>query len=144
MQLIPIPVLINGNSYSWSDIQISINGALPLIGCTELNYGFSRKVTNNYGAGSQPVSRSYGNVEYTASVTIYKEELEVIKSIAIGGDITTIPPFTISVSYMNQNLPIVTEKLLNCSFANQEIKVKQNDANMPYSLTIVFAGLQNF
>lgn len=143
MQLIPIPILINGVSYAWSDIQLSINGSLPIIGITDINYGFTRKVTNNYGAGSQPVSRSFGNVEYTASITIYKEEYEVLKSIAVGGDITTIPKFTISVSYMNQDLPIVTEKLLNCNFVNADVKPKQNDANLPYTLNIVFAGVQN-
>ena len=141
-QLIPIPVLINQISYAWSDVQLSIAKNLPTIGITEINYSQKRKVTSNYGAGSQPITKSFGNVEYTGSITIYKEEYEALKAIALNGDITQIPMFTINIAYMNENLPIVVEKLLNCNFTEATVKIKQNDANIMYTIPISFAGIQ--
>lgn len=99
-QLIPIPVLINQISYAWSDVQLSIAKNLPIVGITEINYSQKRKFTSNYGAGSQPITKSFGNVEYTGSITIYKEEYEALKAIALNGDITQIPMFTINIAYI--------------------------------------------
>lgn len=43
---------------------------------------------------------------------------------------------------MNENLPIVVEKLLNCNFTEATVKIKQNDANIMYTIPISFAGIQ--
>ncbi len=141
MQLTPIPILINGVSYHWADIQLSIAGSVPIVGITEINYGFTRKVENVYGAGSEPVTRGYGNKEYTASITMKLEEVQNLVAIATDGDISLIPTFNISVAWLDNQLTTITNILKNCKFTNFDIKTKQNDTSTDITLNIVFAGL---
>lgn len=141
MQLIPVPVLINGNSYAWDDIQLSIAGSTPISGITEINYGYKRKMDPIYGAGSEPVSYGYGNKEYTASITIKMEEAQVILQASPNGDITQIPLFPIVVAWLDTDNLIVTNILKNCKFMNYEIKTKQNDTSTDMVMNIMFAGL---
>ena len=59
--------LINGINYSWANITV-IGLGVPFIGITKIDYNAKQEKTNNYGAGSQPVSRGYGRVEYEGSL----------------------------------------------------------------------------
>lgn len=142
MQLTPVPILINGVSYHWADIQLSIAGSVPIAGITEINYGFTRKVENVYGAGSEPVTRGYGNKEYTASITMKLEEVQNLVNVASGGDITLIPTFNITVAWLDDELVTITNILRNCKFTNFDIKTKQNDTSTDITLNLVYAGLQ--
>ena len=141
MQLIPIPVLINGHSYEWSDIQLAIAGGTPIAGITEINFSYNRKVTNVYGAGSQPVSRGYGAVEYNASITLKMEEVQTLVAVAPFGDLSQIPEFTISVAWLDAQNLIVLKSLNNCKFMNNDIKTKQGDTSTDVTLNICYAGL---
>ncbi len=141
MQLIPIPVLINGHSYEWADIQISIAGSTPIMGITEINYGYTRKVTNVYGAGSEPVSRGYGAKEYTASINIKLEEVQTLVNIAPFKDLSQIPTFQIFVAWLDTENALIKDTLMNCKFMNNEIKTKAGDTSTDVTLNICYAGL---
>ena len=141
MQAIPIPVMINGHSYEWADIQLSIAGSTPIMGITEINYSYNRKITNVYGAGSEPVSRGYGSKEYTASITLKMEEVQTLLAIAPFQDITQIPTFTISVAWLDLENLTVLNVLRNCKFMNNEIKTKAGDTSTDVTLNICYAGI---
>jgi len=141
MQLIPSIPMVNGHSFEWADIVLSIAGSTPVMGITEINYGYTRKITNVYGAGSEPVSRGYGAKEYTASITMKLEEVQNLIAIAPGGDLTQIPTFSIGVFWLDTENLSKSNTLQNCKFANHDIKTKQGDTSTDVALTIVYAGL---
>src|SRR5438270_10321921 len=90
--------LINGRNYSWANITVVLFG-VPVVGIVKIDYKRKQKKTNNYGAGSQPVSRGYGNVEYDGSIDLYLDEWKRIIASAPNRDPLQIPPFDIQVVY---------------------------------------------
>lgn len=141
MQLIPIPIRINGHSYEWADIQFSIAGGVPVKGITEINYGYTRNVQNVMGAGSEPVSVGYGAKAYTCSITMKLEEVRPLVDIAPVGDLTQIPSFAIVIAWLDSENAIITDTLTFCNFTNNEVKTKQGDTSTDVTLNINFAGV---
>ena len=65
--------LINGRAYDWSMIEINFGFASSseaIYGIKAVKWERKRKVESNYGIGSQPISRGYGNWTYTASIEL--------------------------------------------------------------------------
>src|ERR1700743_92 len=90
--------LINGVNYSWANISLILFGN-PVIGITNITYRKKQKKDNNYGFGTEPVSRGYGNSEYEASITLYQDEWRKIVTTPPNNDPTLIPMFNISVVF---------------------------------------------
>ena len=141
MQLIPIPSLINGHSYEWSDIQLSIAGAAPIYGITDINYSSKRLGKNVYGAGSQPVSRGYGAVEYAGSITIKMEEMTPLRAIAPFGDVSQIPEFTIIVAFLDSQNNIVVNTLNSVKFLTDDFKTKQGDTSIDFTIELLIGSI---
>ena len=51
--------LINGVNYSWANISVILFGQ-PVIGIVSIMYKAKQEKKNNYGSGTEPVSRGYG------------------------------------------------------------------------------------
>lgn len=68
--------IINNVAYSWSMITLSSTalgideGSTTLEGVSAIKWSKKRKVESNYGMGGRPVSRGFGNITYTASITM--------------------------------------------------------------------------
>lgn len=146
MQVIPneIPVLINGSTYNWAQIRIQLsNMTLPLIGITSINYDSKRQMENMYGSGDQPIARSSGNVEYDASMTLYKDEVVRLQNASPFGDITLMEPFDIIISFRSDIASkIQTETVKNCQFTNNPTSVSQNDKMISVELPLIVAGIK--
>lgn len=144
-QLIPIIPRINNHSYEWSDIILSIAGGTPVMGITEINYGYTRKAQNIYGAGSEPVTVGYSQKEYTASISIKMEEAEALVSASPAPfgmpDVTMIPRFAITISWIDSENALVTEVMENCTFLSYDKKTKAGDTSTDMTFNILFAGL---
>lgn len=142
MQLVPISPRINGHSYEWADIQFSIAGGIPIVGITEINYSYSRNITNIYGAGSEPISVGYGAKTYDASITLKLEEVQNLLAIAPFKDLSQIPSFSISVSWLDTENAIKTDVLKYVKFNDYNIKTKAGDTSTDISMKLTFAGLE--
>ena len=59
--------LINGVTYSWSNVKLVLFG-VPVIGITQIEYKRKQNKENNYGMGTDPISRGYGNKEYEGKI----------------------------------------------------------------------------
>jgi len=118
--------LINGEAYSWSQITVNVLGR-EIAGITAVKYDEKQEIEDNKGAGTRPVSRGYGSIEATASVTLHMVELEELQSIAPEGNIMRIPEFDITVSYLPENGNIVNHTIHNCRFMSNMRDVKQGD-----------------
>jgi hypothetical protein len=133
--------LVNGQSYSWSQITCNILG-VDIAGITAISYTDTQEKQDNFGAGNRPVSRGRGNITTTGSVTLEMAEVEALQNVAPNRNILEIPPFDIIVSY----LPVggtgtVTHKLRNCEFKTNGREVNQNDMTIPVQLELLISHI---
>ena len=79
--------IINNVAYSWSMITLSSTalgideGSTTLEGVSAIKWSKKRKVESNYGMGGRPVSRGFGNITYTASITMDYATQQLLRSV---------------------------------------------------------------
>jgi len=128
--------LINGVSYSWSNLVVSFLNNIP-IGITSISYNLDQQKDAVYGAGVSPVAKGYGNKTYSASITLQLEEQGALMNIAPNGDLTEIPAFDIIVSYSIDNpSKIRTDILKGCEFKNAGTSANQNDLSLTLDMQL--------
>ena len=131
--------LINGVSHSWVDIVINLLG-VPVAGVRGIKYDETQEKTNNYGSGRRPVSRGYGKIETTGSITLMSEEILALEKAAPNGNILDIPPFEVIVSYIPKNSTnICTDVLHNCEFTKNARDAKEGDVMLETELDLVIS-----
>jgi len=133
--------LINGQSYSWSQIEVRILN-VPVAGITAISYEESEEMQDNWGAGKYPVSRGYGKIEATGSITLEMNEVEALQAAVPTGRLQDIPEFDIVVSYLPQGGNIVTHTLKNCRFKNNKREVNQGDMTIAVELELLISHIQ--
>jgi len=98
---------INGQLYSWSDIRVNLLGR-QLVGITGINYKDSQ--------------------DTKADITLEMSEVEALNlSLAPGTSIYDIPPFDVTVVYVNPEQLLVTHVLKGCVFLSQDRGGKAGD-----------------
>lgn len=136
--------LKNGVNYSWADITLVLFG-VPVVGITKLEYSRKQEKTNNYGWGSEPVSRGYGRIEYSGSIELYKDEWNRIISAAPNKDVLQIPMFDIQVIYgstIHAVLPDV-DILRNVEFLEDNTTANEGDTRLMVTIPIIIAGIDH-
>lgn len=136
-----IPV-VNGTRHSWASIKLNILGR-TVTGVTKIDYSSMQKKENNYGAGSEPVSRGRGNSEYKCAIGLYKYEADAIKKLVPSGRLEDIAPFDIVIAYQPTGSdPIVTDILKYCEFTDDKRSSKQGDTKIEQTFDIIIGGIQ--
>ena len=136
-------VLINGTAYSWAQITINIQGT-PLYGVTAISYTETQEKTNNYGQGSNPVSRGRGRKEYESSITIRFGEMEALRNSIASRNLVDIPPFDITVAFIpnnaDTNLPVV-HTLKNAEFTTDGADITEGDTSIEVDLPLIISNI---
>lgn len=132
--------LINGTAYTHADISLNVLGS-PIVEVTEINYSAVQNITLNYGTGNQPTSRSYGNVEPVASITISMKEFNNIVALAPLGRIQDIPDFPIGVNYSPEGQDFRRDLLTLCRFKGADISSSQGNTNTYVTLELSVADI---
>jgi hypothetical protein len=132
--------LINGVNYSWSNVTCVLFG-VPVVGITEISYNTKQKKDNNYGIGVQPISRGYGNVEYTASIKLYLDEWIGIINASPSNDPTQIPPFNIQIVYGGTRVTAKTDVLQQVEFLENPVSTKQGDGKIEITIPLIVGGI---
>ena len=94
--------IINNVAYSWSMITLSSTalgideGSTTLEGVSAIKWSKKRKVESNYGMGGRPVSRGFGNITYTASITMDYATQQLLRSVY--GSLLEIGEFDLIIS----------------------------------------------
>jgi hypothetical protein len=134
--------LLNGRAYDWASVRMQLLG-ITILGVTAISYGNKQEKTNNFGAGTSPVSRGYGKKEAEASITIEMKELERIQAaLPQGADIQSIGPFTIVVAFKNESNRMITHKLMNAEFTNNKRDMKAGDTSVVVELELIISHIQ--
>ena len=138
--MVELEPLINGREYGWADIVATIGG-VPVTGITAIKYGEEMEKENIYGAGRNPVSRGYGRVKSTASITLLSGTVFALKSKAPKGQLHRIAPFPITVSYQPDAGPMVVHVLKNCEFKKTEFDWKEGDMSKPIEMELIVSHI---
>lgn len=128
--------LINGINYSWANITLVLFG-VPVVGITKIEYKRKQKKENNYGIGSQPVSRGYGNYEYEGSIEIYLDEWKRIIAAAPSNDPLLIAPFDIQVNYAGRGILVDKDVLRSVEFMEDNFSANQGDTKLMVTVPLI-------
>ncbi len=135
-----VPALINGQAYDYTQIIMSVLG-VPVAGVTSINYTEEQEKTNNFGAGNRPVSRGRGAIEASGSIELSMNEIEALRDAAPSGSMLKIPPFEITIVYLNLQ-KVVTHKLKNVEFTNDGVETSQGDTDICRTFDIVMSDVK--
>jgi hypothetical protein len=135
----PTP-LINGINYSWANITLTLFG-VPVVGITKIEYKRKQKKENNYGFGSQPVSRGYGNYEYEGSIEIYLDEWKRIIASAPSNDPLLISPFDIQVTYSGRGITADKDVLRSVEFMEDNFTANQGDTKLMVTVPLIIGAI---
>ena len=132
--------LINGVSYGWSSISFVLFG-VPVSGITSIEYNRKQAKTNNYGQGSEPVSRGYGRKEYDGSIEIYLDEWKKVIASAPNRDPLQIGWFDIPVVYGNSIADATKDTLRACEFLEDPFSAKEGDTKLTVKIPLIIAQI---
>ncbi len=106
--------VVQGNkSYDSGDVKITLLGN-EVNEVEEIVYETTLEHQRNYGLSRTPKSWSMGKREYSGSITLPMHEAILIEN-AAEGDVLSIKPFDINVTYLNEYNQIVNDTIY-CKF----------------------------
>lgn len=125
------------NGFSYADAKIEFNG-LELPGITSFNFKKTKGKRNNYGLGSNPVSRSKLHNEYEGSLDMDYDTQKILAVLSPTGLLTEVPAgiMILTLAKEDGGKEIVT--VTTCEFENDGITGAQGDENLTESITIMF------
>ena len=132
--------LINGVNYSWTNVTMVLFG-VPVVGITKISYKKKQKKENNYGHGSDPISRGYGNFEYEASFTMYKDEWNKIIAASPNNDPLQAPFSDIIIQFGGSRILSKTDVLQAAEFMDDPFTIGQGDTKSMVDIPLIIAGI---
>ncbi len=133
--------IINGINYSWANISLVLFG-VPVVGITKIEYKRKQTKENNYGFGSQPVSRGYGNFEYEGSLELYLDEWKRIIAAAPNKDPLLIPPFDIQVVYAGRGIVVERDVLKSVEFMEDTFTANSGDTKLMVTIPLIIGLIE--
>jgi hypothetical protein len=132
--------LVNGTNYVWANIKLVLFG-VPVVGVTKIEYKRKQTKENNFGAGTEPISRGYGNVEYEGSISLYLDEWKKIKLASPNRDPLAIAPFDIQVIYGGSRVTAIVDVLRNVEFTEDPLSTSQGDTKIIVDIPLIIGGI---
>lgn len=136
--------VINNVAYSWSMITLASTalavdeGSTVLEGVSGIKWSKKRKIESNYGMGGRPVSRGFGNITYTASLTMDYATQQGLRSTY--GSLMDIGEFDLIVSFANpmssDDWTTSTVTLKGCIFNEDGMESQQDDVNITHEFDL--------
>lgn len=133
--------LINGTAYAWSQIVFNVLG-VQVSGVDSISYSEEQEMTDNYGSGTRPVSRSYGQITTEGSITLHMEEVEALQQAVESGRLQDIPEFDLPVSYLPEGGVITTHILKNVRFKSNSRSVTKGDAAIAVEIPLQISHIK--
>jgi len=135
----PTPI-VNGVNYSWSNISLILFGT-PVVGILAINYKRKQKKDNNYGAGSQPVSRGYGNYEYEGDIELYTDTWKGIIAASPNRDPLQIGFFDIPITFSGDGVSTTRDVLRAVEFLEDPLESKSGDTKLTVKIPLIIGGI---
>ncbi|MGL5692204.1 MAG: hypothetical protein ACRDD8_15495 [Bacteroidales bacterium] len=136
--------LINGKAYDWSDIEIRFSNITgePIMDIKAISWKADRKIESNYGIGSQPISRGYGNWTYEASIDLgYGAQVE-LQRLSPDGTLHGLGEFDVIIAHQNIDEGKETANILQrCIFSEDALDAKQDDTDLVQTFKLNPGGI---
>lgn len=132
---------INGEMYGWADVKCFINGTL-VKGITAIKYDDKQTIEKVYASGRYPVGYGKGRIECSGSITLLKEEIVALQSVAPSGRIQDLPAFDITVTYLPENGILTTDVLKTCKFTENKREPKEGDTSISSELELMVMNIK--
>ncbi len=128
-----------GKMQGWNSVTVNMLGR-DVEGVTELSYDDSQEMEGARGAGMFFVGYGEGNYEAKASITLFKEEVDMLQSaLPKGASLSSIPAFNVVVEY-DRDLTKVRDVIQYCKIKGRGVEVKQGDKTIAYKFDLFVAG----
>lgn len=106
----------NGKAYDSGDVIVNMLGN-PDVEVSEITYETTQEHQKNFGLKRKARSWSKGKIEDTCTLTLPMDEIVAIEK-AAKGDLLSIKPFDINVSFVDEYNEIVNDTI-TCKFQSQ-------------------------
>ena len=106
----------NGKAYDSGDVIVNMLGN-PDVEVTEISYETTQEHQKNYGLKRRARSWSKGKIDDTCTLTLPMDEVVGIEK-AAGGDLLSIKPFDINVTFVDDYNEIINDTI-TCKFQKQ-------------------------
>ncbi len=136
-----IPVLINGVAHDWASITLNIMGQ-SIAGVTKITYSEEQTVENNYGAGNLPVSRGYGQINPTGSITLLGETVAALELLSPSGRLQDLGMFPIIVAYVPKGGLRRVHRLTRCEFTGNSRDVSTGDTKIEVEVPLIIGEIK--
>jgi hypothetical protein len=134
--------MLNGRAYDWASVRMQLLG-ITILGVTAINYGDKQEKVDNFGAGTLPSSRGYGQKKANANITLEMKEVERIQgALKPGQSLQDIGPFTVTVAYRNESNIVITHKLMNAEFTDNKRDLKAGDTSVVVELELIISHIK--
>lgn len=134
--------MIFGKDFDWSDVSVALpTGISPTI--TNIDYNDNSEVEAVYGRGSMPIAYGRGKYSAEGKLTLAPAEAELLKAALATtglGRLHKSKPFNITISYAQDEAPIVTDELLQCVVKKWPKKAASGDKNFTVELDFIILG----
>lgn len=131
------------NQFAWEDLSVRVAG-VELKSCTELKYTTEKEWVHVYGKGSAPQANQPGNESLSGTLGILRSDLEVLRQLSPGGNITLLRGVIITAKYENADagrISLVLDTLSGVNFTSNEIGLAQGDTHENLSIPFTFLRL---
>jgi hypothetical protein len=132
--------LINGVNYSWSNISVILFGQ-PVIGIVSISYKIKQEKKNNYGSGTEPISRGYGRTEYEGEIELYTDTWKAIIASSPSRNPLLIAPFNIPVTFSGQGVLTQKDVLRMVEFMENPLDTKEGDTKITVKIPLIIGGI---
>lgn len=126
--------------YDNADIVITLLGSQPL-NFAGIEYADTVENQTNNGRGGNIVGYSEGKKSFTGTLSLGKEEVDQIQAVAPSKDLKRLKPFTIVVSYINEDQGI-TNDVLVAKFTGKTTASKSGDMNLVHDLVLLVLDIK--
>lgn len=132
--------LINGVMYNAASVQ-NIAFGVPVTGLLAINFTRNQVKEHQYNLGNEPIGRTYNQIMYEASITVYKDWWNTVIVAAPNKDPLQIAPFNWTLAYGNLNQPNFLEVLQMFEFLEDGMKVAAGDTKLSMDIKCIYAGI---
>lgn len=137
----PFIPLINGRTFSWSDIEVRLLGnPRPLAGITEISWKSDNENDLHHGGGREAVSYSMGKKMYSGSMKLHLDEVAKIKKDLAVSDLGDLPPFDVVISY-TAGAKITTETLVGVLITGEDHSSSAGGAVLEVNISFKFTQI---
>ena len=132
--------LINGRAYAWENVLVNIGGRV-VKGIQAIEYDDEQEIEDNPGVGNQPVSRGFGQINYSGSLTLHMEEVEALQAASPTGRLQDLPFFNITVAFSN-GAKTTTHLLEAVTMKNNGRKMQVNDKRVDVVIPLAIGRIK--